>query len=73
MIHVGIDLHSRNMTLAAVNDNGELLPERKITNSAVLLEQFFADLPRPVQAVVECTSFWFWLADWCSGHDIPCV
>jgi transposase len=71
MIHVGIDLHSRNMTLAAVNDNGDLVLERKIVNSPLLLEQFFADLPRPVQAVVECTSFWFWLADWCSGHDIP--
>lgn len=71
MIHVGIDLHSRNMTLAAVNDNGELLAERKITNSPVLLEQFFTDLPRPIQAVVECTSFWFWLADWCYDHDIP--
>ena len=25
MIHVGIDFHSRNMTLAAVNNNGELI------------------------------------------------
>lgn len=73
MIHVGIDLHSRNMTLAAVNNNGELIAERKISNSSILLEQFFADLPRPVQAVVECTSFWFWLADWCSKHHIPLI
>ena len=71
MIHIGIDLHSRNMTLAAVNNNGELIAERKISNSPILLEQFFADLPRPVQAVVECTSFWFWLSDWYADQHIP--
>ena len=71
MIHVGIDFHSRNMTLAAVNNNGELIAERKISNSPILLEQFFADLPRPVQAVVECTSFWVWLSDWCAEQHIP--
>ena|GEM_PF-5381198 len=29
MIHVGIDLHSRNMTLVAINDNGKVLDEQK--------------------------------------------
>ena len=41
MIHVGIDLHSRNMTLVAINDNGKLLAEEKMTNYTGELEQVF--------------------------------
>lgn len=41
MIHVGIDLHSRNMTLTALNDNGEVVKTQKITNNEHLLADFF--------------------------------
>ena len=71
MIHVGIDLHSRNMTLVAINDNGKLLSEEKRTNTPVNLERFFEPFNQPIQAVVECTSYWYWVADWCGKHSIP--
>ncbi len=71
MIHVGIDLHSRNMTLVAINDNGKLLTEEKVTNTPANLSGFFERFTGPVQAVVECTSYWYWVADWCNGQDIP--
>ena len=64
MIHVGIDLHTRNMTLAAVNDNGDLLKMECIPCCKLQLGQFFASIDEPVQAVVECTSSWYWLDDW---------
>ncbi|MTI89014.1 MAG: IS110 family transposase [Balneolaceae bacterium] len=53
MIHIGINLHSRNMTLVALNDNGKLLVEEKFTNTP---DRFFGHFSEPVQAVVECTS-----------------
>lgn len=71
MIHVGIDLHSRNMTLVAINDNGKLLGEEKLSNTPANLGRFFERFTGPVQAVVECTSYWYWVADWCDTHRVP--
>jgi predicted NBD/HSP70 family sugar kinase len=55
MIHIGIDLHSRNMTLVAVSDNGKLLAEEEMTNTPLNLGRFFEQFNQPIQAVVECT------------------
>jgi len=71
MIHVGIDVHSRNMTLVGINDNGKLLTEEKLTNTPANLGRFFERFTGPVQAVVECTSYWYWVADWCNAHQVP--
>lgn len=70
MIHVGIDLHSRNMTLVAINDNGKVLTEEKLSTTPANLGRFFERCTGPVQAVVECTSYWYWVADWCSEHNV---
>jgi len=59
------------MTLVAVNDNGKLLAEEKMTNTPVNLDRFFDQFRHPVQAVVECTSYWYWVADWYSTRNIP--
>jgi len=71
MIHIGIDLHSRNMTLVAINDNGKMLAEAKHPTAPANLSLFFQQFDGPVHAVVECTSYWYWVADWCSGHGAP--
>jgi len=71
MIHVGIDLHSRNMTLVALNDNGDLICEVKTESNTIELERFFQNIDRPVQAAVECTSYWYWVADWCKQYQVP--
>jgi transposase len=34
------------------------------------LDDFFSTFDNPVQAVVECTSFWYWLSDWCRDNNI---
>ena len=71
MIHVGIDLHSNNMVIVAINDNGDEVRQAKLPSNGGALEDFFGTFDEPVQAVVECTCFWYWLADWCTEHDIP--
>src|SRR5690625_3426237 len=73
MIYVGIDMHPGNMTLAAVNDNADLVCEEKIPCDPDHLSSFFASIDRPVQAVVESTSSWYWLNDWCLQQDIPLI
>jgi len=71
MIHVGIDLHSDNMVIVAINDNSDEVRQAKLPSNGRALEDFFSTFDQPVQAVVECTCFWYWLADWCSEHEIP--
>lgn len=73
MIHVGIDLHTRNMVNVAINDKGQVVREAKLPTSTKALEEFFEPFDEPVQAVVECTSSWYWLSDWCRCHNIPLI
>lgn len=70
MIHVGIDLHTNNMVNIALNDNGKVVKEAKLPTSRRSLEDFFGSFSEPIQAVVECTSNWYWLSDWCRSNGI---
>ncbi len=70
MIHVGIDLHTRNMVNVAINDNGEKVKQATLPTSRKALNNFFSGFDEPVQAVVECTSSWYWLSDWCRANDV---
>lgn len=71
MIHVGIDLHFTNMVNSAINDKGEEIWKGKLPATRQSLSDFFNQFDEPVQAVVECTSFWYWVADWCQQNHIP--
>ncbi|MCC5905796.1 MAG: IS110 family transposase [Balneolaceae bacterium] len=70
MIHVGIDLHFTNMVNSAINDKGEEIWFGKLPATEQSLQDFFDQFDEPVQAVVECTSFWYWVADWCKQHNV---
>lgn len=70
MIHVGIDLHTNNMVNVALNDNAEVVRRAKLPTSERALEDFFGTFSEPIQAVVECTSSWYWLSDWCRSNGI---
>ena len=63
MIHVRIDLYSRNMTLVAVNDNGKLLAEDKLANTPANLSRFFEPITDSVQALFECIPKAFGILD----------
>lgn len=73
MIHVGIDLHFDNMFNSAVNDNGEQISKGRFSADEKGLQEWFARFDEPVRAVVECTGFWYWVADWCQANEIPLI
>lgn len=73
MIYLGIDLHTRNMTICAVSFNGTKLGEWKLPNSTVHLDDLLGEFHEPIKAVVEATSSWYWLADWAQSRDIDLV
>jgi transposase len=58
------------MVNVAINSNSEVIREAKLPTSKRSLEDFFSTFDEPVQAVVECTSNWYWLSDWCRANDI---
>ncbi len=70
MTYVGIDLHSNNMVNVAINGNGEVIREAKLPTATRALEDFFGSFDGPVKVVVECTSNWYWLSDWCRANGV---
>ena len=70
MTYCGIDLHTNNMVNVAINSNGEVIREAKLPTSRRSLEDFFGTFEGPVKAVVECTSNWYWLSDWCRANGV---
>ncbi|HLR24942.1 MAG TPA: hypothetical protein VK112_03670 [Fodinibius sp.] len=58
------------MVIVAINDKNKVVREAKLPSSKRALDDFFSTFDEPVQAVVECTSFWYWLSDWCQDNDI---
>ena len=73
MIYLGIDLHTRNMTIYAILSNGKKLGEWKLPNSVEQLDTLFETFNEPVKAVVEATSSWYWLSDWAQAHQIDLI
>src|SRR5699024_8559610 len=70
MIYCGIDLHSDNMVIVATGSNGKAVQETKLPSTERALDDFFSCFDQPVKAVVECTSNWYWLSDWCRANGI---
>lgn len=70
MTYVGIDLHANNMVNVAINSNGKVVRQAKLPTASRSLDDFFGDLEKPVRAVVECTSSWYWLSDWCRSNGV---
>lgn len=63
MWHVGIDLHRRSLTIAAVHDSGEVRPPVRLeTTETEVIRDLFADL-MPFRAVIEATGTYRWLYD----------
>ena len=71
--YVGIDLHSTNSYFAVVNDNGDRLFHRRISNNkdsimdALERIQKFGEIS---SLAVESTYNWYWLVDLLIDHDL---
>lgn len=73
MTYLGIDLHTRNMTICAVSSNGKKIGEWKLANDTDQLDDLMQEINGPGKAVVEATSIWYWLADWAESRDIELI
>jgi transposase len=72
MVYIGIDLHRKRSQVAALDDQGELLFNRRVpTRQAELFEVLASAGDAPVEVVFEATFGWGWLADLLADAGIP--
>jgi len=73
MFYSGIDLHKDNCFITTVDDRGETVKQERVPNVPEIILAYFASLPGPHKAVVECTAGWYWLNDLLEAHGIELI
>ena len=63
MLYSGIDLHKRTLAIHTLDARGGLVRRADLPTDRAAVTAYFAGLPGPHQAVVECTGMWYWLRD----------
>jgi transposase len=66
MLHSGIDLHKRDLTVTTVDATGQPVKTARLRTTRTAVTQYFAALAADAteqRAVVESTATWYWLAD----------
>src|SRR5687768_15893676 len=63
MLYSGIDLHKHSLVIHTVAENGAVVREAELATAPPALPAYFATLPGPHRAVVECLGSWYWVRD----------
>ena len=63
MLYSGIDLHKRSLVIHTVGEDGSAVREAEFATARPALSAYFATLPGPHRAVVECLGSWYWVRD----------
>lgn len=63
MLYSGIDLHKRLIVICTVNSEGTVVARSRMKTESDAVVTYFRQWTEPQQAVVECTSNWYWLCD----------
>lgn len=70
MLFSGIDLHKRTIAVQTVNADGTIVREAQFAARHEALRAYFATLPGPHRAVVECTGMWYWVRDLLASQGV---
>ena len=63
-LYCGIDLHSNNVLISIINENDQLVSEKRLTNSLPLILTHLSPYQTELSGVVvESTYNWYWLVD----------
>src|SRR5271170_1468337 len=71
--YCGIDPHARLLALCIFDQAGTIVCQTKIPADKQLLLATLAPFRTDVVLCVECLFAWYWVADFCSDHQIPFV
>ena len=72
MVYIGVDLHRNKSQVAAIDQDGKLVLNRKVRTGPAELQQLLDELrPQPVEVAFEATFGWGWFADLLAQLGIP--
>ncbi|MGH8515217.1 MAG: IS110 family transposase, partial [Gammaproteobacteria bacterium] len=63
MLYSGIDLHKHSLVIHTVAEDGTAVREAEMATVRPAVTAYFATLPGPHRAVVECLGSWYWVRD----------
>lgn len=71
--YCGIDLHTKNMYVCILNQEGKILLHKNADVCKDTLLKFIKPYLPDIVISVECIFTWYWIADFCMKHSIPFV
>ncbi len=72
MVYIGVDLHRKKTQVAAIDERGGLVFNRKVRTDPGELQLLIDELrPQPVEVAFEATFGWGWFADLLAELGIP--
>jgi transposase len=72
MVYIGVDLHRKKSQVAAIDEDGRLVLNRKVRSGPGEMQQLIDELrPQPIQVAFEATFGWGWFADLLAEVGIP--
>jgi transposase len=72
MVYIGVDLHRNKSQVAAIDQHGKLLLNRKVRTGPGEMQQLIDELrPQPIEVAFEATFGWGWFADLLAELGIP--
>ena len=71
-LYCGLDLHSNNSVVSLINDNDQLICEKRLDNNLEIIEHYLQPYQDAISGVVvESTYNWYWLVDGLIEHGYP--
>ena len=71
--YCGIDLHTKSMYVCILDGQGNILVHKNIRTDPDSLLNIISPFLPDIALAVECIFTWYWVADFCSDHNIPFV
>jgi len=72
MVYIGVDLHRKKSQIAALDQEGKLVFNRKVRTGPAEMQQLIDELrPQPIQVAFEATFGWGWFANLLAELGIP--
>ncbi len=70
MQYIGIDIHKQYGVYTTVGEDGHTVDQSRIDNNPVLIHEHLNKFNQPLEAAIEATFSWGWLADLLSERKI---
>ena len=68
----GIDLHSNNLVIGVIDQNGKRISHQKLDCDLKAVEEFLKPMKSRLENMaVESTYNWYWLVDGLRAHGYP--